>query len=602
MKRRSDNEPARDDRFAAFHDYGKQLFGDAVEREDTAPRILAEAATLAELELPAEFEWQWYDAESARLFVIAKHPVFLRHDRILTERLEDGGAAIQRLNETRRLFQLWAESKTPKDADYYGRLVLERVEQVDGAAALLPALYAAIIYSRDKRLVDLETARAMFDAAKSVAAADDEEETTKRLLAVVQTVDALWKLERDENDEAAELFRQALRANEHEVAATFGLALAAVKTGDEDKAVELIGEIVGRDISRLYRALENSSVTQFGFFLEHAAAPKLFDRPAFAVVDERIRKTIDETKGEIEDAPKKLHLKLNRLADAHVEDYYNAEINSELFFFRQFAGKFDGVRNVYILSTSERLMKKFEDLLEWIENEIANVFDSRVEREVARYNEIIRDNESEYERIKGDLDSQSARYEEEAKRRRGSIERKYDKSIEATSESLEGIDQSKEFNPSERFKRSMIGNLAVSGVMFLVGGLAHAMGLIVVGDGNFFTAGLKWAVAVFVIGALVSAIIAFMAGDEASSKRKRLREKLESLESEKKRESKSLEASLERKTRTIRELGRDRLRNVEKDLERVRKERKAIVDRVSGEHEAERNALIRRVRTVNQKR
>ncbi|MBD3409463.1 MAG: hypothetical protein GF419_04585 [Ignavibacteriales bacterium] len=602
MKRRSDNG-ARDERFEAFLEYGKENFGDAVEREDTAPRVFAEAATLAELELPPEFEWQRYDAESVRLVVIAKHPVLLRHDRALTERLEDGGAAVQRLNETRRLFHLWAESKTPKDADYYGRLVLDRVEQAEGAAAILPTLFAGIICSRDRRLVDIETARTMFDAAKSVTSALGDDDLAKRLLAVVQTAEALQQLERDENEDAADLFQLALESNPHELSAAFGAALAAAKTGDDGKALHLIKEIVAKDLARLSRALKNSSVSQFAFFLEHAAAPKIFDRVEFVVIEEGIRETIEGVKGEIEDAPKMLHLKLNRLGDAHVEDYYNAEINSELFFFRQFAGKFEGVKNAYILSTSESLMKKFDDLLEWIEREIANVFEARVEREVARYNEIIRDNESEYERIKGDLDGQNARYEEEAKRRRDSITRKYDKTIEATRESLEGIDKSKEFKPSERFKRSMIGNLAVSGVMFLVGGFAHVMGLISSGeDGNFFTAGLKWGVAVFVVGALVSAIIAFMAGDEASSKRKRLREKLESLEDERKRESKSLESALERKTRTIRELGRDRLRNVEKDLDRVRKERKAIVDRISGEQEAERNALIRRVRTVNEKR
>jgi hypothetical protein len=289
---------------------------------------------------------------------------------------------------------------------------------------------------------------------------------------------------------------------------------------------------------------------------------------------------IESSKSDEKNVIQQMRMWLINLKAIEMDDYYNMEIGVQIKFLEQLTQRYHNSKSSFFSIVSDRLLNKFNTIIEGIKDQVKNVYNKKIEGELAIYNEYIGVEEKKIEKARDDIERSKEQLHEKYDILESRIESNIGDAITGVEEKLNSMDTSKEYDPTQAFQKALINNIVISvAIMVIVGFITTVTksGDPGVSTGDliplFFTNGLKWGGIIFLLGLIACFGIAMSAVYDGNKEKRNLVQRISQLQSQKEKEIENLKKEFERKEERLLENGNKRINKIIESLDAVKKEK-----------------------------
>jgi len=563
---------------------------------DYSARI-KEAGKIFQFSLPPNFDEIFLRYEEAPAYWIcdSKLNKYLKDFYAFYYPVRNGSDQLKLIKE---YYSKWLLIKLEGEKRYFASTAMSLLEKWGGKNNFLSLILQGTLLIYDNYLPNVQKPIELFNKAREIINSIKINEVyRKELDYLISLFSGYYYLKIKEDDLAKNQFRNSITLKPGGITAKFHLALTEARTNNLPAAENLIREIFDFDIQRIVFAVDNSNLTIFNYFINNSVSDRIFIYKEFAPFGEMLENYITSVRASGSNTINELSSKIETFIQLNKLMNYSHDIAGEILFLEKIASGWNDRSNFLFLNASENIKNKFTGSIELIIESIRQQHSSMIKDKLMPLEKEIQEKSGIVDSVAKELEKNRQEIKSKLETAIKSFEKKITNETSLWEDKIRNLQSEARLNPSTAFNRIMTYNIILSFISSLMGGCAgYSNSSIreVTELKNLFSAllltGIKWGLITFVIGIVISSLVAGFTFFERSNRRQKILQSISNLKNEKQNTINSLKTEAEKKEKelirrhsTEIELNKNRIEELLKQKEKEEKELK---------EEAEKNIKI----------
>jgi tetratricopeptide (TPR) repeat protein len=380
-------------------------------------------------------------------------------------------------------------------------------------------------------------------------------------------------------DSAVEYLNAAIDVNPFAVTARYYLLQNSILLSDYEQANHLTEKLFKFDLDRLKYALNESNALIFEYCIRNPITPNLFISNEFASISEVLEK-IFTLNLEHQISSEILEKKLNGILGLGFDDYFDQEIKKNLNFLKYIFLEKKNISSAFFNIILPDVEKKLTSSVEKLKTLLREKALESCYQELKRFDEIIDTTTKSKEHLEKEMVNLKEDLQRKLLNSIKEIEEHTSITILETEYKLTNVNENEKFNPTVAFNNTMIFNLTVSVIIFIIGAIAGYFNNSHISSIEFYemfrsilVTGAKWTSITFLLGVVVASGISAFVLAKRTTYKQNLRRKINELKKEKEISIVMLRNEAIRQEKSFTENISERIEYYRKEIEDLKKEK-----------------------------
>jgi len=566
-----------------FKSFAKEFFQFEAKSSIEYLTRIKESTKFFHLEVPAHLNEVFIRIEEAPLFWIYDSPLVQYLEDLLRIYLRKSND-YDNYKTIKDFYTKWIVIKSENEKRYFANSALNSIDKSTSKYNFFYLILKAVIFTFEKSLANAESANELFIRSVDVVNSTKVSETYKdELLYLISVFSGFAYLKQKNNEQAKAKFNNALKIKPHGVTAKFYLALVEVQQAEHETAALLVKELYEYDLNRIEYAVNKNSAGMFKYFVNNSVVYNLFYQREFAVLIDQIEINFTSISESDFSLIARLRSNLSNLNDLEMKNYYSEETTKTIAFLGKVVDHFLESKNLLVINSFPLLMQKFNALGQSIYESIKLKYFNEVKDKLKIFDEQIQEKRYAITLLTNDFEALKTRQKDKLAASLKEIEQKIEDFILLIEAKINSLPLESKHDPVDSFKNMMTYNVVISSLLFLIGGCSGYSTQYFRGGmdfkevlGQLIFSGLKWGLATFLIGFLLSLIVAVSTFVTRAAYKQKLLQKINWLKNQKELEINGTKKEIERKEKLLKENYDDRIEDLKNSIEGLLKERTAL--------------------------
>ena len=590
---------------AKFKSFAKEKFLGSVRYEINSIDFIKESAKHFSIKLPANIGEFFIRLDAAPFYWICDSPVIQSAESLIKPKNKI--ISTNNFEDIKKFYSKWIMQKGDKDKQYFALSTLNLIERNTDKQNFLKNILYATVLSFDKTITSFDKAiQLMSEAEEILGNSNADNELKNEILYLINLFTGFIYLKDNLFEEANEKFTSAQIYKSPGITAIFYNAKTQSIIGNRERCAELLNELIDFDKSRFNYAVSFNALNLLNFFMSTAVMLNIFTDTDFAEYLPEIEIMMNAPSDTENDILSKLQIGLTKLEELNLNSYFDENIKPQIEFLNSFINTYKENKNLLISFSTEILPFKFADLLTQLTENIRTKAYQTVQASLEIFDEQIKDNEDHIKYLQREVKEIKSKYDAQLEKSIKSVEAGVNDTIAAVEYRVENLDSNKKYDPASAFNNTMVYNVIISLIIFIIGGFASGfVDSFQSGDNSadiFFDtimSGAKWGGLTFILGLLVAMFSAVSSVWEKSNEKQRLIKMINHLKLQRDRQIKIVKEDHIRKMKSFEENHQERLKELEKEIEFLKEEKKLKAEHLEKEAEKEVSEISQKVNEMN---
>ena len=547
--------------------------------KDNLGRI-KDAAQFFSFQLPPEIDDFFISYQHAPLFWITDSPLLVFLDEFFKAHLSKvNGLDYQ--NDIKTFYSRWALINSIEEKKYFAVSALKFLNKNVSKHNIYNMIVEAVILSREDSLFNPDKAFELFDKANDkVSSLKMSDNKKEELFYVITLFRGFINLRQKKHEDAKLNFDNALTIKPAGISAIFHSAYSDIKLTNYASAVASIRKIFFYDLERINYSLDQNNISMFNFFAHNSVFTNIFHYDEFAAVYEEIEELIDEKKNIEDPEINNLKQQIRKFLEIKFEDSLASIAGNNVISVEKLVKSFSGVKNIYFISSLDKLTAKFKQTVKAIETEIKGRHAAIIEERMNVFEQEIIEKTNAAEVFKKEAENYKIKIKEKLQDDIREIERQMNSDISLLEDRIKHLPMEPKLDPVTAFKNTTTYNFILSIIIFLIGAFAGYSSASIGGssDSNsimmlIMTGGIKWSLFSFLIGLVVAVVVSGSTVMERANVKQRLLQRISILKTRKEQETDYLKEETKRKEQRTSGNYLKKINDLNELLENIRKEK-----------------------------
>ncbi len=567
---------------AKFKTFAKENFQENIKKDLDYLRYLKKSAQLYSFKLPADKAELYIDIENAPSFWLCDTPALLKAEEGLRS-VQKGGR--QNPSDTyktaKEFYSKWVIIPSEAEKRYYALSAIKLIEKDANPHNFMKYILFAVILGFDKKFYSPEKSFEQFNKALEIIEKWNADISVKaEFRYLINLFEGFIFLRQQQFIDANIKFSEALGNKPSGITAKFYSAIAEKKLGDFSNAVRLINEIIDYDKNLLHVAIEKNSFNLLTFAVQNAVTYNIFTVSEHADLLQELEDMIKFACGDDEFSFEHLRVMLHSLTELKLTEFYDDQIVNHILFLEKMVEHFHGNKNKIVAFSINFAKEKFLQIIDLIAENFSKKYTNEMFGRLSVFDEGINENMEAVKYLKHEMEELKKSYKKKFEDVLAVIEKKYAEAVVAVEDRIENLHLSEKFNPQKAFNNSMVYNIIVTILVFIVGGFSGCYGGSIDDVYNYkdvmgtvLLSGLKWGVVTFFIGSIIAVFSSVFAYMEKMTEKQSLVKKITYLKSQKDKELEISKREHEKKMKSVNDNFNERITEHEKNIEKLKSEK-----------------------------
>ncbi|MDP4173528.1 MAG: hypothetical protein Q8933_06140 [Bacteroidota bacterium] len=566
---------------ARFKTFAKEHFQDSVNKDVDYLQYIKQYGQLYSFKLGEEKSELFIHYDVAPFFWLCDTPSILKMEEWLRNESRGRISSVEGYKSIKDFYVKWVILKSEQEKKYYALSTIKLIEREVNPNNILKLILHAVILTYDRKLYSPDKAIALLNESLQKLQQLRVTEAVKKNLSYVITIfTAFAYMKQNAFMEANQVLNEALSFNPNGITAKFYLALSAKKIGDHDSAISILDEIVSFDKDLIQFAVENNNLPLLEYYAHNAITYNIFSEYDFADMLEEIAAIINATKGLENLSYDHLGSIVIKLHDLFLEEFYTEEVTKTIDFLEKVYQSLTGNQNAIVAFSKPFLREKITFVTDSILNSIRKKYEDEITEKLVQYDMGINDNQETIKHLTKESEEVKKAYQKKLEDALNELEKNVADNISAVEYKIENIQQDRKFDPQSAFNNSMVYNIIVTLMVFIVGGFVGCYGGTIEDVysfkdvmGTVVISGLKWSAITFLLGIIICMFSAAFAYIDRINEKQRLLKKITYLKSYKERETEVIKKNNEKKLKSFLDSFAERIEEHIKNCNALQKEK-----------------------------
>ncbi|MDP4190745.1 MAG: hypothetical protein Q8858_04265 [Bacteroidota bacterium] len=566
---------------ARFKTFAKEHFQDSVNKDVDYLQYIKQYGQLYSFKLGEEKSELFIHYDVAPFFWLCDTPSILKMEEWLRNESRGRISSVEGYKSIKDFYVKWVILKSEQEKKYYALSTIKLIEREVNPNNILKLILHAVILTYDRKLYSPDKAIALLNESLQKLQQLRVTEAVKKNLSYVITIfTAFAYMKQNAFMEANQVLNEALSFNPNGITAKFYLALSAKKIGDHDSAISILDEIVSFDKDLIQFAVENNNLPLLEYYAHNAITYNIFSEYDFADMLEEIAAIINATKGLENLSYDHLGSIVIKLHDLFLEEFYTEEVTKTIDFLEKVYQSLTGNQNAIVAFSKPFLREKITFVTDSILNSIRKKYEDEITEKLVQYDMGINDNQETIKHLTKESEEVKKAYQKKLEDALNELEKNVADNISAVEYKIENIQQDRKFDPQSAFNNSMVYNIIVTLMVFIVGGFVGCYGGTIEDVysfkdvmGTVVISGLKWSAITFLLGIIICMFSAAFAYIDIINEKQRLLKKITYLKSYKERETEVIKKNNEKKLKSFLDSFAERIEEHIKNCNALQKEK-----------------------------
>lgn len=538
-----DNVINSEAQIAKFYKLAKEHFQINVDSQTDQINTIKESVRFFSLELPTELKEIFISFNDAPLFWIYESSLLNQIEEFMKFNFK--GLAFSELHkQIKENYARWATTKLKSEKEYYSTTTINFIERDINKHNFFKSILKGLILTYQPTFYNSEKALEIFENTigliKSLRLNDN---TKSELNYLLKLYIGFVYLKENEYIKANETFKQALEIKPQGCSARIYSSLSEIMLGNEDVAMYYLKEVFNYDIKRLSIALKFNNLGMFNYFFRNAFIYNIFHEKGFSKVSDAIQILFKEFRVSDDSIFNSYREKIDNIKKCKLDEYYDEEIKKSFDFFEKLYIQYSTSNSTLLHATYPEFQNKIKQIIERITFNVKEKYYNEVKTYLNTYDVVINDNLSAEKHLIEELEMFKKKSQETLKETIQQITENYDleaKEIELKINEIPEIDR---YNPRAALVNNLTYNIFIAFIVFLIGGITGYSNKIIENVNEFnsifvsvLISGSKWGAISFIIGLIITLLMAVGIAIEKYDVLSKLHRKLNLLKIEKEKE------------------------------------------------------------------
>lgn len=528
--------------YSKFFHLAKEHFQISIKNDYDYINGVKESIRFFSLDLPAEVK---------EIFIpFAEAPVFWIYESSLLNQIEEfmkfnlvKGSYIELHKSIKENYSKWVTTKLKSEKDYYATLTINFIERDINKHNFFNQIIKAIIltyqstfYNPVRALEILTTTLGLMNTIRL----NDQSKAELKYILILYT--GFIHLKENDNEKANVAFKEAIGIKPQGNTAKIYCALTEIILGNEEGGIFLLKEIFNYDVHRLTLAIKTNNSGMFSYFYRNAFIYSIFHEKEFAKAYNKIESFLNESRVHDATTLTTCKVSLESFKIKKLDDYYDDEIKKSISFLEKILHNYSSSTNTLLYSLYPEFQNRFKALVESLIQKIKEKYYNEVREKVSLYDYSINESLSAEKHLTEEIERYKSKSKENLSKSIQHINENFDAENRLLEQKIDELPHVDRFNPRVSLSNNMTYNIIIAFVVFFIGGIAGYSNKTVSDTSEFnsmFTfvliTGSKWGAISFVLGAVISTIMAGVILIERSDMRQKLLRKINYMKIERER-------------------------------------------------------------------
>jgi hypothetical protein len=528
--------------YSKFFHLAKEHFQISIKNDYDYINGVKESIRFFSLDLPAEVK---------EIFIpFAEAPVFWIYESSLLNQIEEfmkfnlvKGSYIELHKSIKENYSRWVTTKLKSEKDYYATLTINFIERDINKHNFFNQIIKAIIltyqstfYNPVRALEILTTTLGLMNTIRL----NDQSKAELKYILILYT--GFIHLKENDNEKANIAFKVAIGIKPQGNTAKIYCALTEIILGNEEGGIFLLKEIFNYDVHRLTLAIKTNNSGMFSYFYRNAFIYSIFHEKEFAKAYNKIESFLNESRVHDATTLTTCKVSLESFKIKKLDDYYDDEIKKSISFLEKILQNYSFSTNTLLYSLYPEFQNRFKVLVESLIQKIKEKYYNEVREKISLYDYSINESLSAEKHLTEEIERYKSKSKENLSKSIQHINENFDAETRLLEQKIDELPHVDRFNPRVSLSNNMTYNIIIAFVVFFIGGIAGYSNKTVSDTSEFnsmFTfvliTGSKWGAISFVLGAVISTIMAGVILIERSDMRQKLLRKINYMKIERER-------------------------------------------------------------------
>lgn len=523
-----------------FYKLAKDHFQITVKNDNDPINIIKESVRFFSLDLPAELKEIFIPFNNAPLFWVYDSSLLLQIEEYM--RIHFKGMVHTELHkQIKENYSRWATTKLKSEKEYYSTLTINFIERDINKHNFFKLILKGIILSYQNTFYNPVRALEAFKAALEIVNSLRINDQTKlELNYILKLYVGFIHMKESNFIEANVAFKEAVETRTNGCTAKIYTALTELHLGNEDAVIYYLREVIQYDVHRLSIALGTNNFGMFNYFFRNAFILNVFQENDFSKAVETMHAVLEEFN--LKDAGSLITFRddLEKIKSKHLNDYYDDEIKKSFDFFDKLFDTYASAKNTLLYAAYPEIRGRINEVLEKIVSKIKEDFYGKVKEKLQSFDLSINENLSAEKQLNDELEGFRTRMKENYNLSLQNINENFNSEALALEERINDLPNIDRYNPRVSVVNNMTYNIIIALVVFFIGGIAGYSNKSLSDTSEYnsiFThllmTGSKWGAISFLVGMIISVLLAFVVVIERYDVKAKLQRRLHYLKSEK---------------------------------------------------------------------
>ncbi len=544
---------------------------------------IKESIKFFHLEVPVHLNEVFIRMEEAPLFWIYDSPIVQYLEDLLRIYLGKSND-YDNYKTIKDFYTKWIVIKSENEKRYFANSTLNYIDKSTSKYNFFYLILKGVLFTFEKSLADAATANELFNRSIEVVNSTKVNETYKdELLYIINVFSGFAFLKQKDIEQAKDKFNNALKIKPYGVTAKFYLALVEVQRAEYETAAFLVKELYEYDLNRIEYAVNKNNAGMFKYFVTNSVVYNLFYHREFAVIIDQMAINFNNMSGPDSSLITQLKSNLTKLNSLEMNNYYSEETTKTITFLEKLTDHFFESKNLLVLNSLYLFIQKFNALGQSIYESIKLKYFNEVKEKLKIFDDQIQEKRYAITLLTNDFESLKIRQKDKLAASLKEIEQKIEDYILLINAKINSLPLESKHDPVYSFKNMMTYNVVISSLLFLIGGCSGYSTQYFRGGmefkevlGQLIFAGIKWGLGTFLIGFLLSLIVAVSTFVTRTAYKQKLLQKINWLKNQKELEINGTKKEIEQKEKLLQENYDERIANLKNLIEELSKARSTL--------------------------
>ncbi|MCX6169954.1 MAG: hypothetical protein NTX65_11470 [Ignavibacteriales bacterium] len=528
--------------YSKFFHLAKEHFQINIKNDYDYINGVKESIRFFSLDLPPEVK---------EIFIpFAEAPVFWIYESSLLNQIEEfmkfnlvKDSYIELHKSIKENYSKWVITKLKSEKDYYATLTVNFIERDINKHNFFNQIIKAIIHTYQSTFYNPVRALELLTntlGLMNTIRLNDQSKVELKYILILYT--GFIHLKENNYEKANVAFKEAIGIKPQGNTAKIYCALTEIILGNEDGGIFLLKEIFNYDIHRLTLAAKTNNSGMFSYFYRNAFIYSIFHEKEFARAYTKIDTFLSESS--VHDATTLTVCKesLESFKIKKLDDYYDDDIKKSIAFLEKILQNYSTSTNTLLYSLYPEFQNRYNAMVESIIQNIKELYYTEVREKISTYDNSINESLSAEKHLTEEIERYKIKSRENLSKSIQHLNENFDLETRSLEQKVNELHKVDRFNPRVSLSNNMTYNIIIAFVVFFIGGVAGYSNKTVSDTSEFnsmFTfvliTGSKWGAISFVLGAIISTIMAGVILIERSDMRQKLLRKINYMKIERER-------------------------------------------------------------------